>query len=122
VTTSQRFGFHDRNDAVDDLRQVGLLRLVEPEVQFRFGKDVAGIGESWHPAAVFQPGVPADVIDVKMRAQNEMDVVDGQPGGGQASHERVVLLLMPQRARRTVLVVADAAIDQDVVLAGLHDI
>ncbi len=45
-----------------------------------------------------------------------------QPDVGQALHEDVVLLLVPDRTRRAVLVVADATIDQDVVRAGLHDI
>ena len=94
---------------------VGLVVLRQPVVQLGLGEQVARLREGRHPAAVLQPGVPADMIDVEMRAHDEVDVVHRQAGRGQAAHEGVVLLLVPQRTRGAVLVVADATIDQDVV-------
>ena len=62
------------------------------------------------------------MIHMEVRAHDEVDVVHRQAGRGKAAHERVVLLLVPQRTRFAVLVVADATIDQDVVAPGLHDV
>ncbi len=66
----------DRDDAVGDRRHASsFVVLRQPEIQLGLREQVAGLGEGRHPAAVLQPRVPADMIDMKMRAKNEIDVV-----------------------------------------------
>jgi hypothetical protein len=62
------------------------------------------------------------VIAVQMRAHHEIDVLDPEAGSLQRTHPVAVVLLVPRRPQREVLVVADAAIDQDVMVRRLDDI
>ena len=71
---------------------------------------------------MFQPRIPADVIDVKMRAHDEIDVGERQASGLQVLLVGRVLHHVPERPVGARLVVADAAVDHDVVVLGAHDI
>ena len=115
-------GFDDRQHAVTERRHGRLGVLLGPVVELASGEDVARLRKGRHPASVFQPGVPSDMIDMQMRAHHEIDVADRKAGGLQRPHIGVVGLHVPFRAQRPRLVVADAAIDQDGVMRRLHDV
>src|SRR5271155_3485671 len=53
---------------------------------------------------------PADMIDMQMRAHDEIDVTDAEARGGERPHEVLVALEIPFRSRRPHLVVADATV------------
>jgi hypothetical protein len=61
------------------------------------------------------------VIGVKMGAQDKVDVVHRQSRRPKALHPCVIVLLVPQRTC-AVLVIADASIDEDGMVRGLHDV
>ena len=73
-------GGHDRQHRIGDPgtgRRIVLLPL-GPVLELAVGEDVARLGEGRHPAAVLEPRVPADVVDVQMRAHDEVDVADAE--------------------------------------------
>ncbi len=96
--------------------------LLGPVVIFGLAEDVARLGKGRNPAAAFEPRIPADVIDMQMRAHHEIDVLDRKARGLQRAHIGVVGLLIPFRTLRPRLVVADATVDQDRVVRGTNDI
>ena len=102
-------------------RRIVLLAL-GPELELAVGEYVARLGEGRHPAAVLEPRVPADVVGVQVRAHDEIDVADAEARRGQALLVTVGLHHVPERARRPRLVVADAGVDQDVVVRRLHEV
>src|SRR6516164_10096187 len=101
-------------------RRVFLL-LLRPECELAVGHDVFSLRESRYPATVLEPRVPAHMVDVQMRAHHVVDVVYRDAGGREAFLEAVALEHVPERPRRTRLVVADARIDQDGVLRRPYD-
>ena len=115
-------GLDDRQHAVDEGRHRCLGVLLAPVIELALGEYVARIRKGRHPAAIFQPRIPADVIDMQMRAHHEIDVADGKSRRGEAAQKGVVGLHIPVRPLRPRLVVADAAVDQDGVMRRLHDI
>ena len=70
------FGFHDRQHAVAKRGDFGLGVHLRPVVEFLPGEHVARVRKGRHPTAIFQPRVPADVIDMQMRAHDEVDIRD----------------------------------------------
>ena len=104
-----------------DSRRIVLLAL-GPVGKLAIGEDVACLGEGRHPAAVVEPRVPADVVGVQMRAHDEIDVADAQARGRQVLLEAIGFHHVPERPRRPRLVVADAGVDQDVVVRRLHQV
>ena len=115
-------GLDDRQHAVGDLVERRLLMDLAPVGVFLFREQVARLREGRDPAAVLQPRVPPDMVAVQMRAHHEVDVLDPEPGRLERLHPVGVVLLVPGRPQREVLVVADAGIDQDVVVRRLDDI
>src|SRR5262249_30356398 len=79
-----------------------------------------GVLERRHPGAVAQLRVPADMIVVKVRAHHVVDVLGSRPGGSKPFEIRRVEHV-PERTCRPALVVAAAAIDQDVHLPDLEE-
>ena len=123
-TVSTRLAADDRQHRVGDpgmARRIGLL-LLGPVRQLAVGEQVLGLREGRHPAAVVEPGVPADMIDVQVRAHDVVDVVHAEPGGGEVLLVAVARHHVPDRPGRTRLVVADAGVDQDVVMRRAHDV
>ena len=57
---------------------VRLVAVVAPVLIFGLAEHIAGVGEGRHPFAVDQFGVPADMVDMQMRAQHGVDAVGRQ--------------------------------------------
>ncbi len=116
-------GRDDRQHRVGDPRHACrvLLFALRPMLKLAVGHDVFGLGKGRHPAAVFKPRVPADVIGVQMRAHHIVDVVDGEAHTRKLLFEPVAVEHVPERPRRARLVIADAGIDQDIVVRRLDD-
>ena len=93
-----------------------------PEGVFLGAEDVFRLGEGRHPAAILQPGVPPDMIDMQMRAHHVVDLFHRNAGGGEVLLPDIGGFLVPEGPRRAVLVVADAGIDQDVMVRRLDQI
>ena len=117
-------GVHDRQHRVGDPGMAGrvLLLLGCPERQLALGEEVFGFGEGRHPAPVVEPRVPADMVGVHVRAHDVVDVADAESGCRQVLLVTIARQHVPERARGARLVVADAAVDQDGVVRGLHDV
>ena len=62
------------------------------------------------------------MVTVQVAAHHEVDVLDPEPGCLERVHPVGIVLLVPRRAQREVLIVADAGIDQNVVMRRLDDI
>ena len=69
-------GVDDRQHTVGERRHFRLGVLFGPVVEFALAEHVTRVGKSRYPAAVFQPRIPSDVIDMQMRAHHEVDVAD----------------------------------------------
>ena len=59
--------------------------------QFAIGHDVGRARKGGHPSPVFETRIPADVIGVQMRAHDVIDIVQADPGGGQALFETIAV-------------------------------
>ena len=77
---------NDRQHAVGDVvagaRERGRARR-PPIIPFALRDQVARVRKRRHPAAVFQPRVPADMIDMQVRAQHDVDVLGRDAGRAQ---------------------------------------
>lgn len=107
-------GFHNRQNAVVEHVVANLRRAQHllPVIVFRLSENVAGVRKSRHPAAVFELGVPSDVVDVQVGAHYDIDFLGAHADCGKIGHVRPVLLV-PVGTARPVLVIADAGIQQD---------
>ena len=129
----------ERVVALDDLVALGgddrQHRVVDPRTgrrsffcrsvqygELAIGEHILRLREGRHPAAVLEPRVPADMVDVQVRAHHVVDVVDAEAGGREVLLEAVALHHVPERPRRPRLVVADAGVDQDVVVRRLDHV
>jgi hypothetical protein len=88
--------------------------------------EIAGAGERGHPVAVDQLRVPADVIDVEVRADHIVDFIGREIERGQMCDERRVEVVEVGHRRTEVLAVTDARVDDDAQAVdrdeqGLHD-
>jgi len=113
---------HDRQHAIGERGDLRLRILCGPVIEFLLREDVARLREGRDPATVLQPRVPADVIDMQMRAHHEVDVIDREPRGVESTQIRVVGLHVPFRPIGARLVVADAAVDQNGMVRRLHHV
>ena len=122
-------GVEDRADAVveeacidrlADVRreQVGIARIPVGRVLGR--EDVGRAGERRQPVAADQPGIPAYVVDVQVGADDEVEILQLEPGRGQALKERR-LEIAEDRQARPLLVVACAGVDQHRLALVLDD-
>ena len=62
------------------------------------------------------------MIEVQVGAQHEVNVADREAGGRQGPHVDFVVFHVHGRKFRPVLVIADAAVDQDGVVRGAYDV
>ena len=92
-----------------------LLRIAierEEMVVVGLAEHIARVRKRRHPAAVVEPRVPADMVDMQMRAHHHVDLLRPHAGRGEAL-EIGRVELVPDRPLRARLVVADAGVDQD---------
>ena len=125
IVVAHQFGlpsFHDWKHAIGEVRQRRLSVLLRPIVEFAFRNQIARFGESRRPTPALQPRVPADMIDMQMRAHDEIDIIHAKTRGGQRAHKVLVALEIPFRSRRPHLVVADATVNQNDMMRRAHDI
>src|SRR5437588_5268093 len=99
----------------------GTADLLRPVRQLAVGHYVFRLGKGWHPAPVLEPRVPAHVVDMQVRAHHIIDIVDRQPGRRETLLEAIAVHHVPERARRSWLVIANARIDQNIVARRLDD-
>jgi hypothetical protein len=90
-----------------------------PVSMLGLGEHVSGIRKCRHPAAVDQPRVPAAMIGMEMGAANIVDRFRRYTGLRQPLEKRQVQL-MEAWQRRSVLVIAGTAIDQDRTMSGFQ--
>ncbi len=102
------------------VRRLGVLGL--PMGQLALAEDVSRLGEGRHPAAVLQPGVPADMVDVQVGAHDVVDILDPECRSPPGCVPRCRPSSVPERPGRARLVVADAAIHQDGVVRRADDV
>src|SRR5262245_13954166 len=105
--------------AVIDLAFALLAALAFPVGVLALGEQVLGVGERRHPAAVDQLGVPADMVDMQMRAHHEIDRFGRTTAGAQALEKRCVEIA--PAGVGALLVVAETSVDQDGVPGRLDD-
>jgi hypothetical protein len=111
----------DRPDAVGkDGQHVRSFRLRAPVLVLDPPEQVARAGEGRDPPAVDQHGVPADVIDVQVRAQHRIDGLARETGRGQV-FEEPPLAIVPGGDAPILLVVAEAGVDDDPPSRRLDD-
>ena len=116
------FRFDDRQDAVGDASDRGLGMLLDPVGVFPLREQIACVRKRRHPSPILEPRIPADVIEMQMRAQYEIDIVNRQTCRRQGTHVGLITFHVHGRKRVPVLVVADAAVDQDRMVRRAHDV
>ena len=62
------------------------------------------------------------MVDMQVRAHNEIDFADAEPGTCQAALVSIGIHHVPERTGRSRLVVAHTCVNQDVVLRRLHQV
>ena len=90
-----------------------------PEVIFRPVEEIAGVREGRPPLAIDQHGVPPDVIDMQVRAEDGVDRVRGEALVGKLLEEAGAQHV--KRRTETLLVVAGAGVDDDALRRRLDD-
>src|SRR6266481_7032941 len=104
-------GIPDRGHRIsEDRSHVLTLVLLGPMRIFYSADQVARVRKGRDPPAVDQHRVPADVIDVEMRADHRVDRLARIAGGGEI-REEARLELVPGRYPPVLLVVAETGID-----------
>ena len=125
--------------AIDHLREPGLddrqhaiaqraadcrafLRIAidgEKVIVIGLAEDVFRIGKCRHPAAIVEPRIPADMIDMQVRAQHHVDLFRLHAGRGEPLQIGRVEIV-PERAVLAGFVIADAGVDQDLAAADVE--
>src|SRR5262245_6055649 len=75
-------------------------------------EEIARVRESGQPLAVDQPGVPAHVVDVQVRAQHGIDRLGRKTGRRQIVKE-AALPIIPSRYTALLFVIAETGVDDD---------
>ena len=94
------FRLDDRQHAVAKRRHRRFRVYLGPVIELGLAEHVACLRKSRHPAAVFQPRVPADMVDMQVGTHDVVDVADGNPGSSQGARVGVVGLHVPFRTLR----------------------
>ena len=87
---------------------------------FRPAHQVASPWERWHPFAIHQTGVPADMIDVQMGAQHGINRFCRKSRRRKIGQKRPVAVV-PVRDPALLLVVPKAGIHHDAPIRRFHD-
>jgi hypothetical protein len=101
-------------------RHVVALVLLPPMRELDPPHQVARLRKGRHPFAFDQHRVPADMVDMQMRAQHRVDRLARIAGGGKVGEERA-LQIVPGWDTAALLVVAEAGIDDNAALRRLDD-
>ena len=88
--------------------------------EFRPREQVLRSRKGRNPAAILLARVPADVVGVEMRTENEIDLFRRNPDFGQPLEVRC-LLAVPLREGGTFLIVPDTGIYQDCMILRPED-
>jgi hypothetical protein len=80
--------------------------------------NIFGLGECRHDRIAVAGGVPAAVVEVKMRVYHEVDVGGGEPEPRQLSLETHVVLDPVNPDFLFAVLVTAAGVDQDIMAAG----
>ena len=64
--------------------------LSQSSKQLTVGEDIPGLSESGDPAAILQPGVPPDMVNMQMGAHHIVDLIDGDTGASDPFSNRSV--------------------------------
>ena len=104
----------------EDRRHVVALVLAPPMIELDPPHQVPRPRKSRQPFPVDQHRVPADMIDMEVRAQHRVDRLARIAGGGEVGEERA-LQIVPRRDATALLVVAEAGIDDDSALRRFDD-
>ena len=86
----------------------------------RANEDVTGAREGRQPASAVQPRVPADVIDVQVGADDQIDRLGRHAGRSKVVEERR-LEHVKRRSSATILPVADTCVDENREARTTHD-
>ena len=83
---------------------------------------VASVGEGGHPSAIDEVCVPTRVVQVKVGAENVIDLFRVDSHGGEVFEPGRIAALVPGFVPVGRFVVADARVDQDGVVARPHQV
>jgi hypothetical protein len=62
------------------------------------------------------------MVSVQVRAHDEVNITDSEPCGGKVLFIAIGIHHMPKGARRPRLVVADASVNQDILIGHLQEV
>jgi len=117
-------GAHDGKDAVLERKTMRCVFAAPvyplPVSKFATRHDVTRVRKGRNPATVFEPGIPTNMVPMQVGAHHIIYILDLDPGFGQICDVRGAEAVK-LRASWPLLVVAEAGIDQDRVVPGLHD-
>src|SRR5262245_46409153 len=86
------------------------------------GKQILCSRGSRHPASGIYPGIPDDVSVMQLRAHEKLDVPCRKSGSRQVPLVAIGSHHVPERQVRSLLVSADAGVDQNDVVWCANDI
>ena len=113
-------GVRDRlHRVVENSQLVGLVAVVAPVLVLDLAEDVARMGEGRDPPVVHESRVPADMVDMQMRAQHGVDAFGREARFAQGLEVRT-LPVVPGRHVAALLVVAKPGVDQNPACRRLH--
>src|SRR5215831_15729449 len=104
---------------IEDGDLVRRVAMVAPVLIFGPAEKVARPLKGWQPSVVDKAGVPADMVDVEMGAEHDIDAL-GWKAGLRHDVEIRTVALIPGRYAAALLVVAKPRIDHDAMLQCLH--
>src|SRR5262245_49762351 len=117
----------DRQDAVLETAQlqrgaVWPAALVQPVLQLAPTDQMAGVGEGQDPAAIMQARIPANMIDVQMGTEHDIDRLRRDAEPRKTFQETAVAAAVKSGEERPLLVLPDTGIDQDRLARGTEHI
>src|SRR5690348_16761135 len=96
-----------------------ILALALPMLELDAAHQVPRAWKGRDPALIHQHRVPADVIDMEMRAQHRVDRL-ARESRRREILEKPALHAVPRRHGAVLLVVADAGVDDEATTRRLH--
>ena len=95
-------GHHAVGDHIRILRQIGQPGTSSaPMIEFTLTKDIARVWKSRHPAAILPPRIPTNMIDMKMGADHQIDLLRLHTMGRQIVEIGEVQHMKPLKQRQS---------------------